>query len=308
MTQTVDRDHVRYLKQSIRKNNRDHQTLLADTLHSQLSPSLKRCAGLAREPGSSSWLTILPIQEHGFHLHKGDFQDALFLHYGITPLITSKTCQCGTSFSVNHAMVCPFRDFPTIRHKEVQDLTASLLTVVSHTVQTESPLQPVTSETFSLASANTADDACLDIKTRGFWSRGQGAYFDVRVFYPNASSYNFLSLKSAYTRHEDAKKREYGHRVRDIEHGVFTPLVFTSTGSMGREAIVFYRRFSDLLATHWGQEYSQTINWLRCHLSFALLRCAIMCIRGSRSMSSTHSPVLGPLDFSVVLAESRLTN
>ena len=63
---------------------------------------------------------------------------------------------------------------------------------------------------------------------------------------------------------------------------------------------------ADLLATHWGQEYSQIINWLRCRLSFALFRCAIMCIRGSRS--SAHRPVLGPLDLSVVLAESRLTN
>ena len=85
MTQTVDRDQVHHLKQSIRKNNRDHQTLLEDTLHSQLSPSLKRSMDLAREPGSSSWLTVLPIQEHGFHLHKGDFQDAMSLRYGKTP-------------------------------------------------------------------------------------------------------------------------------------------------------------------------------------------------------------------------------
>ena len=79
-------------------------------------------------------------------------------------------------------MVCPFGGFPTIRHNEVRDLTASLLTEVSHNVQTEPSLQPVTTETFSLVSANTADDAHLDIKTRGFWSRGQDAYFDVRVF------------------------------------------------------------------------------------------------------------------------------
>ena len=94
-------------------------------------------------------------------------------------------------------MVCPFGGFPTIRHNEVQDLTASLLTEVFHNVQTEPSLQPVTTETFSLASANTADDARLDIKTGGFWSRGQDVYFDVRVFYPNASSYRSLSLKSA---------------------------------------------------------------------------------------------------------------
>ena len=106
-------------------------------------------------------------------------------------------------------MVCPFGGFPTIRHNEVRDLTASLLTEVSHNGQTEPSLQPVTTETFSLVHANTTNDARLDIKTRGFCSRGQDAYFDVRVFYPNASSSVSLpySLKSAYKRHEDAKKR-----------------------------------------------------------------------------------------------------
>ena len=149
------------------------------------------------------------------------------------------------------------------------------------------------------------DDAHLDVKTRGFWSRGQDAFFDVRVFYPNAPSYRSLSLTFAYKRHEDAKKCEYGHRVRDVEHGVFTPLVFTLTGGMGWEGTVFYRHLADLLTTHWGQDYSSTINWLRCCLSFALLRSAVLCIRGSRS--SVHNPVLGPSDLSVVLAESRLT-
>ena len=38
----------------------------------------------------------------------------------------------------------------------------------------------------------------------------------------------------------------------------------TSTGGMGREATVFYRHLADILATHWGQECSRTVNWLRC--------------------------------------------
>ena len=252
------------------------------------------------------YFTIAKCSTRVGDLHKGDFRDALSLRYGITPSNTSSTCQCGTSFSVDHAMVCPFGGFPTIRHNEVRDLTASLLTEVCHNVATEPSLQPITSETFSLASANTSSDARLDVKARGFWSRGQDAYFDVRVFYPNASSYRSLSLPSVYKYHEDAMKQEYGQRVRDIEHGVFTTLVFTSTGGMGREATVFYRHLADLLATHWGQEYCQTINWLRCCLSFALLRCATLCIRGSRS--SAHHPALGPQDLSVVLAESRLAN
>ena len=129
----------------------------------------------------------------------------------------------------------------------------------------------------------------------------------VRVFYPKASSYHSLSLKSAYKYQEEAKKRDYGHQVRDVEHGVFTPLVFTSTGGMGCEAAVFYRHLADLLATHWGQEYSQSINWLRCRLSFALLRCASYYVYPWKQVFCTSSwawatrLVSGP-------AKSRLTN
>ena len=39
-TQTVDRVHIHQLKQSIRKNNREHQTVVADTLQSDLPPLL----------------------------------------------------------------------------------------------------------------------------------------------------------------------------------------------------------------------------------------------------------------------------
>ena len=115
-----------------------------------------------------------------------------------------------------------------------------------------------------------------------------------------------VCLTSAYKCHEDAKKQEYGLVVRDTEHGVFTPLVYISTGGMGCETTVFYRRLADVLATNWEQEYSQTINWLRSCLSFALLCCAILYICGSRS--SAHHPVLSPLDLSVVLVESRFFN
>ena len=65
-------------------------------------------------------------------------------------------------------MVCPFGGFPTTRHNTVRDLTASLLTEVCHNVATEPSLQHIISETFSLASANTSNDAHLDVKARGF--------------------------------------------------------------------------------------------------------------------------------------------
>lgn len=47
-----------------------------------MSPDLQRSVRAASEKGASAWLTALPIEEHGFALHKGAFRDALALTYG----------------------------------------------------------------------------------------------------------------------------------------------------------------------------------------------------------------------------------
>ena len=44
----------------------------------------------------------------------------------------------------------------------------------------------------------------------------------------------------------------------------------------------FYKRLASLLADKWEQPYSTTLYWLRCSISFSLLRSAIQCIRGAR--------------------------
>ena len=136
--------------------------------------------------------------------------------------------------------------FPTIRHNELIDFTASLLTEVCHNVATEPHLQPLNGESMSLHSAITIDNAQVDIRANGFWTGSQDAYFDIRVFHPNAPS-NAGSISSAFKKHEDVEKRAYGQHIRQIEHGVFTPLVFLSTGGIGREATIFYKRIVDLL-------------------------------------------------------------
>jgi hypothetical protein len=100
-------------------------------------------------------------------------------------------------------------------------------------------------------SAITSDQARLDIRARGFWSTAQDAYFDVRVFHPNAVSNGSGTISAAYKKHEAIKKRAYGQRIRDVEHGVFTPLIFSATGEMGRKLLhvaTFYKRLADMLA------------------------------------------------------------
>ena len=96
------------------------------------------------------------------------------------------------------------------------------------------------------SGSNLAKEARLDIHARGFWEQHQSAFFDIR--HPNAESYKQLEPKQIHGLHENEKKRSYSRRVLDIEHGSFTPLVFTVTGGMGPECLRFHSRLAELIA------------------------------------------------------------
>ena len=116
---------------------------------------------LAKEKGSSTWLTVLPLAGHGFALHKGAFHDALALRYGWIPSEMPSTCTCESNVSVEHAPSCARGAFPMIRHNEICNLTATLLTEVCHDVCIEPELQPISNEILTGASANRQHGARL---------------------------------------------------------------------------------------------------------------------------------------------------
>ena len=68
----------------------------------------------------------------------------------------------------------------------------------------------------------------------------------------------------------NCRKKEYGDCVREVEQASFTPFMFATTGDMGREAVVFYRRLADHLSHRTSTSYSRTLDWIRCTLSFSL--------------------------------------
>ena len=129
------------------------------SLLEEATTSLKRSIELASEKGASNWLSVLPLQEYNFSLHKTAFHDAVALRYGWDPARLPQHCACGTKFTVEHSFTCPKGGFPSIRHNEIRDLTASLLTEVCHEVDVEPHLQPITGEQFTLASSNIEDGA-----------------------------------------------------------------------------------------------------------------------------------------------------
>ena len=56
-----------------------------------------------------------------------------------------------------------------MRHNEIRDLTAMLLTEVCNDVRVEPDLQEITSEVLPVRSTNTSEGARLDIAANGFW-------------------------------------------------------------------------------------------------------------------------------------------
>ena len=107
--------------------------------------------------------------------------------------------------------------------------------------------------------------------------------------------------------HELEKKRAYQQRVQDIEHSSFTPLVLSVTGGMGVEATTFYKRLAELLSQKWDSPYSKTLHvcWLRCRLSFSLIRSALQAIRGARSSQGRAAHL--PTSVDLITTEARIS-
>ena len=276
----------------------------AESLTGQLDSSSRYSLDLGMEKGSSTWLSALPLKSHGFHLHKSAFRDAIHLRYGWAIPNTPSICSCGQPFHIEHVLSCTKGGFPSIRHNEVRDTTASLLSEVCSNVEVEPHLQPLTEERLTLYSANSEPNARLDLAANGVWGgRFERTYFDVRVFNPFAKSNLETPLAETYRKHEREKCRKYEQRVIDIEHSSFTLLLFSATGGMSKLTSNFYRHLAERLSEKKQIPYSVAMGLIRCRLCFALLRAAIMCIRGARS--SKQNPIFNS-PFELQVAEGHL--
>ena len=173
-------------KSEVGRQRRENLNSSSSSLYNTLPQDLKRAVDLATEKGASSWLSTLPIQEHGFALHKAAFHDAVALRYGWIPSNVPVECACGKSFSVEHALSCAKGGFPSLRHNEVRDITASLISEVCSNVCTEPTLNPVSGQNLPLQQCS---DGALQL-----------TFFDVRVFNPLAPFCNMSEKRSGSAR------------------------------------------------------------------------------------------------------------
>ena len=183
-----------------------------------------------------------------------------------------------SDFSLEHALTCRRGDNIAMRHNEVFDLFTALLRETCHNVATEPELQPLNGTPLHIRGANLTDGTRLDIKAGGFWrrTRFEAAFFDVMVFNPYAASSRLSPPQRIFDMHDRQKHRLYEERIREVEGASFTPLVFSNTSATGRTSEAFLKRLASLLSDKRNTSYSETMGWLRCRVSFALLRANVL--------------------------------
>ena len=86
-------------------------------------------------------------------------------------------------------MSCKKGGFIATKNNNPCDLTANLQTEVRKDIDIEPQLLPITGKKFSNRTSNTSNEGRVDTQSRGFWVRGQVAFFDVRVFDTIANRY-----------------------------------------------------------------------------------------------------------------------
>ena len=148
----------------------------------------------------------------------------------------------------------------------------------------EPKLTPLFGEKLQGRTSNNSNKAMADIRTRGFWERRQQAFFVLRVFDLNACRFRNKSLQQCHVMNELEKKGADNERFLQIDHGTFTPMVFSVSGSMGRERQKFYSRLAQLISEKTHLPLSISSNWIRTTVCFGLLKSCLLCLSGSRTV------------------------
>ena len=165
------------------------KTKLKDILENDCPVELKLAIRAASDKGASSWVTAMPMFDHGTVLHKRDFVDAVCIRYGWQLRDLPTTCGCGEAMDLTHALNCKRGGLRIIQHNEVRDTIAQCMQEAGcSAVGIEPELIPLEGEEFESKSVNKQDEARSGVNCWGFWYRQRQAFFDVKVISPFAKS------------------------------------------------------------------------------------------------------------------------
>ncbi len=268
---------------------------------SQMPANKKRLMQIGREKGAGAWLTALPIQSLGYALNKEDFRGSLCIRYGWRIKNMPLHCACGTQNDINHSLICKTGGYTIFRHNIVRDAIAEILREFCRDVRTEPELIPIESDLNNTTSSmNKADKARLDVSCVGLWSPLERTFMDIRIFHPNAPSYQKRTLPALYKEHERIKKAAYNTRVIQKEKSTFTPMVFSTFGGMSTECQRALQRAADKIAGKRKEKYADVMGHISTKIRMCLLRSILLSVRGSRGAARGTSKPLASIAFNLI--------
>jgi hypothetical protein len=283
---TINVEDQKSKKASIKREREKRLHKEAKDLGADVSLELQRAMDLAQEKGASAVMTALPLEKYGMSFPaKRDFRDLLCLRYGKPISRLPTKCGCGEPYTVTHSQNCQRGGFILMRASAPQKLFAELCKKAGYRdVALEPRLEPLSGEVLRYRSAIREDEAKSDIRVNGFFDKKRNAFFEFRVFNPNARSYLSKSPESLYHRIAKVREREYKQRINQVDCGDFVPMIMSSTGGMGVEMQRAVKHLARTLSVKQNETYSKVAGLMRCQFAFALARAALLCLRGSRSL------------------------
>ena len=125
-----DKNKIHAEQREMRQMKNQYLKEKRDEVKGSISGKVLTAMDLPTQKGASSWLTVLPIIEMNFNLHKSEFRDAVKLRYHWEVPDTRSVCVCGDIFDVGYAMICKRSRFVIQRHNELRGLEVELLSMV----------------------------------------------------------------------------------------------------------------------------------------------------------------------------------
>ena len=276
-------NELREARGQITSQKRNAAKAMMEEVRQEMTPDQQRLHDEHCKRGASTWLTSLPLSDHGFTLNKQEFRDSLALRYSLPIQGMPNRCACGQINGIEHCLTCPKGGYVHMRHNQIRDLTANLLEEAGcKDVTTEPRLLPITGEEFDHKTTITANDARLDVAALGVWNPMEKCFLDIRIFNSRAPTNMSKPIETTMRRHEEEKKRNYNDRVIQVEKATFTPVVFSTSGALGDEADRLYKKIAKDISRKNKNTYADTIRYIRQRLAFCLLKTVIISLRGYR--------------------------
>ena len=133
---------------------------------------------------------------------------------------------------------------------------------------------------------------------------GKAVFCDARVFNPLGRCHLHHSLLAVHKKNENEKKLEYNQQILQVEHGSFTPLVFSCFGRMSRECSRFFSHTAESLANRRKEPKSKISAWIKATLNFPLIRSVLLCLQVTRTGSNIDN--INEIDLCAIVAESNI--